>query len=56
MKTFIATLTTTLLLASPALADGKISENEKREIEPVLQRVEARLHGVRSALDREMAA
>lgn len=36
--------------------DGEYSENEKRQIEPILQRVEARLHGIRSALDREVAA
>ena len=39
-----------------AQADGVITEYEKREIEPVLLRVEARLQGVRSALDHGVAA
>lgn len=40
-----------------ALADdGRISENEARGIEPLLQRVEARIAGVRAGMPRAVAA
>lgn len=42
-----------LRLIRHALADDVITETEAREIEPMLQQVEARLAGIRSAFPKE---